>query len=389
MHAGRRSVALLLVAFAAAGLADPCSQEPPAPAPQEKPQDPAPPDEPADDPEADPPADDANAPKERKRARRKREKKPPPEKKAEPKQVGEPAKVVDCKALGATIETLQFADAAAGEDGRRLEFGPIPPGTAFEVWLEGQEPRRIYVTEPVPGQADATQQVQKPVVSLLRVTDDEWGQYVAFLEQDQDQNTMVGDPSTFLTVVATVMLQQKAVVLAYRDDLPSIEKRAAAAFEKLARGIPFDQVVRTHTEDEVARSSGGLLMDDTRGAVLASYPFSKAIFEMQPGEVCGPIYNKTAAYIIHVDRITEDANPRFNKVRASAITLKYSTGSKVQTKDLGVIHDSVRVRTDAERFKRLLPPGIQVPPPATFGPDDIAPVGNPDAKLKNGLDSGP
>jgi hypothetical protein len=287
-------------------------------------------------------------------------------------------KIVPTRSLGVSIETLQFVDATATPEGKRIAFDPIPAGTAFEVWMEGMPPRKVYVTEPVPGKPDETQQVQKPFVSVLRVADAEWDDFVAFMLQGVE----ACDLATFKTAVLNTMLDQKGTLLYHRDALPSVAQRAAPALEKLARGTPFRQVSRVYSEDQTSGPADGLIDEDTRGGMLAHYPFSKVVFELNTGEVVGPIFNKDAAYLLRVERFTASSSPRFDRARVCGIVIRYTTGMPLSGRVTGEIQASLRIRTDEERFKLLVPPGIRVPPPTTFGPDDIAPIGNPDMPLK-------
>jgi len=295
-----------------------------------------------------------------------------------PKDSADSVKLVAARTLGATVDTVQFIDAAATADGRRAQFDPIPEGTAFEVWLEGRPPRRVYVTEPVPDQPDATQQVQKPFVSVLRIPDAEWDEYLAFLKKDAPP----GDDMTFKSVIVNALLEQKALLLSYRDEMANIEQRAAPARQKLSRGVAFKQVVRVHSEDQTSAYADGILSEEARGGLLDEYPLSKVVFELEPGQATGPIYTKHAVYLLRMERLQRASTTWFDTARVSAVVFRYTTGPNAPSRGLAEIKNSVRVRTDERRFKILLAAGIQVPPPETVGPDDIAPLGQPDAPLK-------
>jgi hypothetical protein len=287
-----------------------------------------------------------------------------------------PCNVVEVKTLGASLASLQFVDEPVNEAGKRIEpFAPIPDGIAFEVWLDSRPPRKVYVEDP----ADPTKKIAKNVVSVLRIPDAEWDDYVAFVTQDIPPG---GDVATFETVVVNSMLDQKSTLLARRDDLPSVEQRAAPALQKLRRGVPFKQVVRVHSEDQTSASADGLLDQDTRGGYFDQYPFAKLVFELNPGDVVGPVYDKNCAYVLRLDKKTPGSTSRFDRADISGVVIRYQPGPGPGSMDVASVRASVRVRTNEERFHRILAPGIQVPTPKTFGPDDIAPVGTPDAKLK-------
>ncbi|MBL8840400.1 MAG: peptidyl-prolyl cis-trans isomerase [Planctomycetes bacterium] len=290
-----------------------------------------------------------------------------------------PQRVVDCTTLGSNLATLPFFDAAATADGRRTQFDPIEAGVAFEVWLEGIEPRPLNREEPDPDHPGQMRTVPGTGVAVLKVPDAEWDEYWNYLMRFVPP----GDEAMFVTVVLAEMIEQKAMLLHYRDDLADVEKRAAAALAKLKAGATWRDVVRSHSEDSVSRDVDGLTLEDERGPLLYLYPFPKALFELEQGDIVGPVYNKQAAYILKVDKITRSANaPWHDLYRASSVVLRYPAGPNLKAINIAEIKSSARVRTAQERFRRVLPPGMQVPSPSRFGPDDIAPIGEPGAQLK-------
>lgn len=288
---------------------------------------------------------------------------------------------IDAPALGASPGQLRFLDVAASPDGRRQQFDPVKDDVAFEVWLEGIEPRTRLIEEPDPATPGATRVVGKEtVVSVLEVTNAEWDDYFSYLKRLAPP----GDDSMFMTVLLSELLEQKSMLLHYRDELPAVEKRAAAAVAKLKAGVAFKEVVRVHSEDETSRSADGLCLDSDRSGQLQLYPFPKALFELeQVGDIAGPYYNKQAAYILMVDHIGHSANmPWFDAYRAKGVVFRYPTGPNMKAQQVAIVKTATRVRTSQPRFARVLPPGRQLPSPAVFGPDDCAPLGAPDAALR-------
>jgi len=373
LRSNRLQVAACLAVWCAGGWA---MQETPAP-PVAPPAPPAEGDE-TDDPAAAPDEpEDAAAKRRAERDARRRERR---EKKEKPRaNVGE--RFLDIPAPGAGPGQLRFFEAASEADGIRRQFDPIKDDVAFEVWLDGQPPRQRVIEEPDPANPGTMRAVGKQtVVSVLEVTNAEWDDYFSSLKRF----TPPGDDSTFLTVLLAEVLEQKAMMLRYRDDLADVAKRAEVAVARLKAGTPFKDVVRTLSEDETSVSADGLVLESDRGELLPLYPFSRVLFELeQPGDIAGPFFNKQAAYILMVDRITRSANaPWHDKVRAKGVVLRYPTGPNLKAREIATIKSSVRVRTVQERLKRVLPPGRQLPLPTAFGPDDIAPVGQPDAALR-------
>jgi hypothetical protein len=288
---------------------------------------------------------------------------------------------VEIPAPGAGPGQMRFFDAECDAKGIRRKLDPIKDDVAFEVWIDGLSPRTRVIEEPDPENPGATRAVgSQQVVSVLEVTNAEWDDYFGSLKRF----TPPGDDSTFLTVVLAEVLEQKAMMLRYRDDLADVARRAEAAVAKLKAGTPFKDVVRAHTEDDISLSADGLVFESDRGELLPLYPFSKVAFDLeQPGDIAGPFFNKQAAYILMVDKITRSTNaPWHDKVRAKGVVLRYPNGPNLKAQEIGTVKAGLRVRTDQEPLRRVLPPGRQEPPPLAFGPDDVAPLGQPDAPLR-------
>jgi hypothetical protein len=289
--------------------------------------------------------------------------------------------VVECHTLGATYATLDFGEAEAGADGRRTQFEKLPADVAFECWLDGFA-RKVTLQEPDPDKPGATRPVAKNCVAVLRVKNDEWDQYYNFLRKDTPPPHGPGDESVFLNVLLNAVLEQKTQLLWRRDLLPEVEKRANDAVDLLRKNHPFKDVVRALSEDDTTRQADGLFADDTRGSALDRYPLSKVFFDLGPNQIAGPIYTKNAAYVIHVDHTDASRTPWIDHVKASAVVLRFTTGRPATPEQIQRSKSALRVRTELDRFRRILPPTIQVPPPKQFGPDDVAPVGKPDTPLK-------
>ena len=288
-----------------------------------------------------------------------------------------PQRWLEKPVAGTSPSEIHYADAAATPEGRRTQFDPIPEEIAFEVWLDDMAPRMRTVVKPDPDHPGQTIEVKEPTVSVLSVTNAEWDGYWDYLN-----NLASGDQTMFFTVLAGELVEQKAMLLHYRDEMPGVIQRSKVVTEKLRRGVPMRDVVRIHSEDETSRGIDGLSFDQERGQLLYLYPFPKVLFELEEGDIAGPYCNKQAAYFLKVDRIVRSANaPWRDKYVASAVVLRYTTGPNLKSNQLGAIKLAARVRTAQERFKRMLPPGLQVPPPPQFGPSDIAPLGTPAAPL--------
>lgn len=268
---------------------------------------------------------------------------------------------------------------AATAEGKRSEFGAIAKETAFELWLDGYPPVKATVDAPDPDHPGQTKKVEATRVPVYPISIAEFQGYCDYLRTIAP----IADESDFVSTALNDLMEQRAVHLHYLDVMTKVKGRAAMAADRLERGIPFEKVVKQNTEDDTGRQAGGQFGNEVHGAYIGRYPMEMVLFAMKPGEVVGPILDKYAAYIVRCDEnVPNLANRCKDRVRTHAICIRYSPNSILSSNDREKLLNSVRLRTDLERFRRILPPALQVPPLTNFGPDDIAPVGKPDAPLK-------
>ena len=268
--------------------------------------------------------------------------------------------------------------AAVDKDGRRSEFGPIAPDVAFEIWIEGMAPAKVTVQEPDPANPGQTRPVEQLKVPVSPVSIAEMDGYFANVRA---VNT-VGNEGMFASTLIASLLEQRAVILYYHEVLPGMKERLKRAADKIDKGMAFDKVIKQNSEDDQGKMGGGYFGNNVRGENILRYPFENIVFELEPGDVVGPIYDKWMAYLMLCDRHERgDGNRRQEQVLTRTVCSRYAANMMSQ-KDFSRLMTSLRVRSDKERFLRVLPPGAQVPPAKRYGPDDIAPVGKPEAPLK-------
>lgn len=273
--------------------------------------------------------------------------------------------------------TIVFADATA--DGKRAEFGAIAKETAFELWLDGYPPVKQTVDAPDPDHPGQTKKSEVTRVPVYPISIAEFQGYCDYIRA----LAPIADESDFVSTALNDLMEQRAVHLHYLDVMTKVKGRAALAVDRLERGIPFDKVVKQNSEDDTGRQAGGQFGNDMHGAYIGRYPMEMVLFSMKPGDYVGPILDKYAAYIVHCDEnVPSPVDRRKDRVRTHAICIRYSPNSVLSNMEREKLLNSVRLRTDHERFRRILPPALQVPPLTTFGPDDIAPIGKPDTPLK-------
>jgi hypothetical protein len=293
----------------------------------------------------------------------------PPEKK--------PLHVKKCTVPGAD-PTGELFLAAVGKDGRRSEFGPLAADTAFEIWLEGQPPVKVTTQEPDPANPGQTIAVEHVKVAVAPVSIAEIDGCIATARAIG----AVGNEGMFVNALLAGVLEQRAAVLYYHDVLPGMKERLQRAVEKIDKGVPFEKVIKQNSEDDQGKMRGGYFGDNVRGENIGRYPFEQIVFGLEPGDVVGPVFDKFMAYVMLCDRHWRvDEKHRDEQVLTRVVCSRYAV-NLMNSKDTAKLLTSVRVRSDKERFVRVLPPGAQVPPPKQFGPDDIAPVGKPEQPLK-------
>ena len=282
----------------------------------------------------------------------------------------------DC--IGADPTATIFL-AAADKNGHREELGAIAKETAFEIWLEGQTPLKVMVDAPDPDHSGQTTKVEQLRVPVYPISTAEFQSYCDYIRTIAP----IGDESRFVSTALDDLMEQRAVHLYYYDALPKVKARLASVVDRLERGIPFDKVVKQNSEDDSARQSGGQFGNDPHGTYIGRYPMEVVLFGMKPGQYVGPIFDKYAAYIMRCDEnVPNPVNSLRDRVRTHAICVRYVQSGVMSGTDREKLMNSVRLRTDQDRFRRILPPAVQVPPLKQFGPDDIAPIGKPDTPLK-------
>jgi hypothetical protein len=273
--------------------------------------------------------------------------------------------------------TIFFAKATA--DGKREEFGAIAKETAFELWLDGRPPLKAIVDAPDPDHPGQTRPAEVTRVPVYPITVAEFQGYCDYIRTIAP----IADESVFVASALNDLMEQRAVHLYYLDALPKVKGRVAMAIDRLERGIPFEKVVKQNSEDDTGRQSGGQFGNDVHGAYIGRYPMEIVLFGLKPGDLVGPIFDKYAAYIVRCDENVESpVDRRKDRVKTRAICIRYAQNGVLSGNDRQQMLGAVRLRPDQERFRRILPPAMQVPPLKTFGPDDIAPIGKPDTPLK-------
>lgn len=283
-----------------------------------------------------------------------------------------PLEVKKCTIPGADPTGDLFL-AALGKDGRREEFGPIAPTTAFEIWIEGNAPTKVTVQEPDPANPGQTHPVEHLKLPVSPVSIAEFDGYVA------NARTIgpVGNEGMFINMLVENLLEQRAMVLNYYDVLPGMKERLKRAADKIDKQTPFEKVIRQNSEDDQGKMSGGWFGNNVRGENLVRYPFEQVVFSLEPGDVVGPVFDKFMAYLMLCDKHSHPEDPHHpEQVLTRAVCSRYAV-NLLGSKEFGKLMTQVRVRSDKDRFLRVLPPGAQVPPAKKFGPEAIAPIGKP------------
>jgi len=234
--------------------------------------------------------------------------------------------------------------AAAGSRSHRLS------DVAFEVLLAGGE------------------------MPPLPVTFEEWEGLIGRMRGLAD----ILDEGVFLNLQLAELIEQKATLLFHHVDLPGVERRVKEVMDRLSSGEDFSRVAKIYSDD---RTSGRMDGDFGRyrfGSLF--YPVHPDVYLQEVGKI-GAYYTKYGVYVLRLEDKLIGSKPYEIDVQLSAIVLKYAPGQGLSREERARMNRRIRVRTAHERFRRVLPPALQLPPPPGFGPSDIAPLGAADTPL--------
>ncbi|NOY37683.1 MAG: peptidylprolyl isomerase [Chlorobi bacterium] len=96
--------------------------------------------------------------------------------------------------------------------------------------------------------------------------------------------------------------------------------------QKILEGTPFEQMARAVSDDPSAKSNGGNLGYFT--ALQMVYPFEKAVYALQPGEISMPVRTRFGYHIIRLN--DKRLNPGTVKVAHIMVAVPRSSGPEKQ-----------------------------------------------------------
>ena len=195
----------------------------------------------------------------------------------------------------------------------------------------------------------------------------------------------VEDHASFIYRMLQGMLDAKAVQLKYHDQIEPTLARVEEAMRKLERGTTWERVVRLYSTDAASKSDGGFQGEYRRS--LLRYPLDHGLFEIEPGNAMGPFLTKWGAETIYCHSKQGQAGALQQRVEISLLLIPFGEG--IGRLEWPHLRRRLRITCTNERFRQFLPPGLLDDPPATFGPTDVAPLGEPNARLERILDGPP
>lgn len=107
--------------------------------------------------------------------------------------------------------------------------------------------------------------------------------------------------------------QARHILITFGDDESAAEEQARAIAARASAGEPFDDLARTYSEDGGTSGQGGDL-----GLVLQSQmpgALGDAIFDMQQGEIRGPVKSDFGFHIVRLDEIVQGGPLPLEQVR--------------------------------------------------------------------------
>jgi len=98
------------------------------------------------------------------------------------------------------------------------------------------------------------------------------------------------------------------------DDAAAAETRARRVYERARAGEDFAALAKEVSDDTGSKDSGGDLGFAERGDFVA--PFADAVWEMEPGEIRGPVKTEFGWHVIKLEAVAEESARSFDEVRA-------------------------------------------------------------------------
>ena len=108
--------------------------------------------------------------------------------------------------------------------------------------------------------------------------------------------------------------QARHILIAFNDDEDAAEEKATALAARINAGEPFEDLARTNSDDTLTAEQGGDLGTLTRSQLPDE--LGDAIFDMQEGDVEGPIRTDFGFHIVRLDRIVDQGPMPLEQVRA-------------------------------------------------------------------------
>jgi len=101
-------------------------------------------------------------------------------------------------------------------------------------------------------------------------------------------------------------------------DPAAAEARAKAAYERARSGEDFAKLARELSDDPGSKEQGGDLGFAERGDFVG--PFADAVWDMQPGEIRGPVKSDFGWHVIKLEEVAQESTRSFEEMRAELET---------------------------------------------------------------------
>jgi len=112
--------------------------------------------------------------------------------------------------------------------------------------------------------------------------------------------------------------QASHILIDFGDDEAAAEEKARALIARVNAGDPFADLARTNSADTLTAAQGGDLGALTRSQLPDE--LGDAIFDMQEGDVAGPIRSDFGFHIVRLDHIVEQGPMPLDQVRAEIVS---------------------------------------------------------------------
>jgi len=182
------------------------------------------------------------------------------------------------------------------------------------------------------------------------------------------------DRQALLQQALSARLKEISVRLFFHEEVPELRATAREIRRKLDRGILFERLVRQYSKDDVTRQNRGRLGQMTRTGWR--YPLDIELFDAQTGDIVGPFWTEWGVEFYRIDDRGGEPRTRSEWLDVSQILITYWEPGAGFSKS-GTALRRLEISSPHLELTALISPAMLPEWPKSFGPTDLAPIGDP------------